>query len=135
VAALSRFFAFPAASAGEWVARADTELRAAPSQFRELALGYALALDSHPAEAIPLLEHVVAAADPGEDGEPRAMLASALLAAGRGDEARRLLRQMPLPLSSGPNTFAALMFPRWLEWTGRQDKFRTFSGDLHLRFE
>jgi len=135
VAALCRFLASPPASAAELTARAETELRGAPPQFREPVLGYALVLDSHPAEAIPLLEHVVASAEPGEDGEPRAMLASALIAAGRQEEARKLLRQMPIPLSSGPSTFAALVFPRWLEWIGQQDKFRTFSGDLRLRFE
>ena len=135
VAALCRFLASPSASATEWSARADKELRGAPAQFREAALGYALALDYHPAEAIPLLGHVEASAQPGEDGEPRAMLASALMAAGRQGEARKLLRQMPIPLSSEMATFAALVFPRWLEWTGQQDKFRTFSGDLRLRFE
>ena len=135
VAALCRFLAFPPASAVEWITRADTELRGAPAEFREAALGYALVLDSHAGEAIPLLEHVVASAAPGEDGEPRAMLASALLAAGRRGEAAKLLHDMPLPLSSGPNTFAALVFPRWLEWTGQLEKFRTFSGDFRLRFE
>ena len=135
IAALCRFLAFPPASAAEWTARAEKELRGAPLSFREAVLGYALVLDSHPVEAIPLLEHVVASAQPGDDGEPRAALAWALLGAGRGDEARKLLLQMPLPLSSGPSTFAALVFPRWLEWTGQQDKFRTFSGDLRLRFE
>jgi len=135
VAALCRFLASPPASAAELTARAETELRGAPLNFREPALGYALVLDAHPAEAIPLLEHVVASAQPGEDGEPRAMLASAMMAAGRQNDARKLLRQMPLPLSSGPSTFAALVFPRWLEWTGQQDKFRSFSGDLRLHFE
>lgn len=134
-AAMCRFLSMPPASAPEWASRGDTVLRTAPANFRESALGYALVLDGHAAEAIPLLEQVLAAAAPGDDGEQRAMLASALLAAGRRNDANRLLWPMPIPLSSTPSTFAALTFPRWLEWTGESDKFRAFSGDLHLRFE
>jgi hypothetical protein len=135
VAILCRFLALPSATAAEWTARANTMLGGMPPQFRESALAYALALDRHPAEAIPLLERMFAASAPGADGEPRAMLVSALLAAGRRDEAHKLLGPVPIPLTSDEGTFSAVVFPRWLAWVGQDQRFRAYSGDLHLVFE
>ncbi len=134
-AVLCRFLAIPSASANEWTSRANATMAGDPPRFRESVLAYALALDHHPAEAIPLLERVLAASAPGEDGEQRAMLASALLAVGSRDEARKLLWPMPIPISSEEATFAALVFPRWLAWIGQESKLRAYSGDLHLVFE
>ena len=135
VAVLCRFLALPSASAAEWTSRASATLGGAPPRLRESALGWALALDHHPAEAIPLLERAFAASAPGEDGEQRAMLAPALLAAGRRDEAHKLLWPMPIPISSEEATFSALVFPRWLSWVGQDSKLRAYSGDLRLVFE
>jgi tetratricopeptide (TPR) repeat protein len=134
-AAMCRFLAFPSAPPAEWTARANTVLGGAPPQFRESALGYALVLDRHPAEAIPVLARVFASTAPGEDGQQRAMLISALLAAGRRDAAQKLLWPMPIPISSDEAVFSALVFPRWLTWTGQDARFRALSGDLHLVFE
>jgi len=134
-AVMCRFLSYPSAPPAEWTARANTVLGGAPPQFRETALGYALALDRHPAEAIPVLDRVFGSAAPGEDAEQRAMLISALLAAGRGDAARKLLWPMPLPIGSEPTAFSALAFPRWLAWTGQNARFHALSGDMHLVFE
>jgi hypothetical protein len=134
-AAMCRFLAFPSAPPAEWTTRANTLLGGAPPQFREMALGYALVLDRHPAEAVPVLARVFASTAPGEDAEQRAMLISALLAAGRGEPAKRLLWPMPIPISSDEAVFSALVFPRWLAWTGKDARFRVLSGDLHLVFE
>ena len=131
-AVMCRFLAFPSAPPAEWTTRANTVLGGAPPQFRETALGNALVLDRHPADAVPVLARVFASTAPGEDSEQRAMLISALLAAGRGDAAKRLLWPMPLPIGSEPTAFSALAFPRWLAWTGQDSRFRALSGDLHL---
>jgi tetratricopeptide (TPR) repeat protein len=135
VAILCRFLASPPASADEWTSRANATLGGVPPLFRDSALGYALALDHHPAEAIPLLERVYAASTPGEDGEQRAMLVSALLALGKRDAAHKLLWPMPIPVTSDEAAFSALVFPRWLAWVGQEPKSRAYSGDLHLVFE
>jgi hypothetical protein len=134
-AVMCRFLAFPSAPPAEWTARANTVLGGAPPQFRETALGYALVLDRHPAEALPVLARVFASTAPGEDGEQRGMLISALQAAGRGDTAKRLLWPMPIPIGSDQAVFSALVFPRWLAWTGQDARFHGLSGDLHLVFE
>ncbi len=135
IALLCGFLALPSASAAEWQQRATVRLAGATPRFREVALGYALALDHHPAEAIPLLDRVLAASAPGDDAQQRAMLASALLALGKQDQARKLLGPMPIPVTSDEGVFSALVFPRWLAWTGQESKFRAYSGDLHLVFE
>jgi hypothetical protein len=135
LAVLCRFLASPPASAAEWTSRAKATLGGMTPRFRESALAWALLLDHHPAEATPLLERVFAASAPGEDGEQRAMLISALLALGRTDEAHKLLWPMPIPLASDDTAFSALVFPRWLAWVGQEPKFRVYSGDLHLVFE
>jgi tetratricopeptide (TPR) repeat protein len=135
LAMLCHFLALPSASADAWTSRANKALGDVPPRFRESALAYALALDRHSAEAIPLLERVVAASAPGDDGEQRAMLVSALLAVGRRDEAHKLLGPMPIPMTSDEAEFSALVFPRWLSWVGQGAGFRTYSGNLHLVFE
>ncbi|MGA2185972.1 MAG: hypothetical protein ABSH47_23370 [Bryobacteraceae bacterium] len=135
VAVLCRFLAFPSASAAEWAARANATLGGVTPRSRQAALAWALALDHHPTEAIPLLERAFAASAPGDDGEQRAMLVSALLAVGRRDEAHKLLWPMPIPVNSDEATFSALVFPRWLAWVGQEPKFHAYSGDLRLVFE
>ena len=135
VAAVCRFLASPSAPASEWTARANATPVPLPPRFRESALAWALALDQHPAEAVPLLERVLAASAPGEDGEQRAMLVSALLALGRRDEAHKLLGWMPIPVTSDEATFSALVFPRWLAWVGDEPQFRAYSGNVRLLFE
>ncbi len=134
-AVMCRFLAFPSAPPAEWTTRATTVLGGAPPQFRETALGYALVLDRHPAEAVPVLARVFASTAPGEDGQQRAMLISALSAAGKGEATKRLLWPMPMPISSNEAVFSALVFPRWLAWTGQDARFHALSGDLHLVFE
>jgi tetratricopeptide (TPR) repeat protein len=134
-AVMCRFLSYQSAPAAEWTARANSVLGGAPPQFRETALGYALALDHHPAEAVPLLARVFASTAPGEDGEQRAMLISAFLATGKADAAQKLLWPMPIPISSGESLFSALVFPRWLAWTGQDARFHALPGDLHLVFE
>ena len=135
VALACGFIAMPPATVGEWATRANSIFGTQPEKFREAALGYALVLDGHAAEAIALLERVYAASTPGDDAEQRAMLAAALFAAGRHDEAKKLLWPMPIPLTSDESTFSALVFPRWLAWSGDPARFRQYSGDLRLVFE
>jgi tetratricopeptide (TPR) repeat protein len=135
VGVVAGFLALPSAPAAEWASRANVSLAGVAPQFRGLALAWALALDHHPGEAIPLLQRSLAASAPGDDGQQRAMLASALLAAGRPNEAHKLLGPVPIPISSDDATFAALVFPRWLGWAGQDAKFHAYSGDLHLVFE
>lgn len=103
--------------------------------------GYALALSGKPSEAIPALERALAATSPGADGQLRAVLLGALVAAGRSAEGGNIAWPMPIPLSgSEHDVFAALVFPRWLAlWPQAVHDgdrvYNQYRGDLPLFFE
>ncbi len=103
--------------------------------------GYALALSGKSAEAIPVLERALAATSPGADGQLRAVLLGALVAAGRSGDAGNIAWPMPIPLNgSEHDVFAALVFPRWLAlWPQAVHDgdriYKQYRGDLPLFFE
>jgi len=114
-------FAFqPHATPAEWEARAarlfpDPRLAA----VRQRALGLALLLDGHYAEAIPRLRPSPAVNAPGSEGLARVLLGWALLEAGRADEAMPYLAQYPFPSHEPAPAVTALVFPRQLDLLAR----------------
>ena len=102
-AGIIAFLAQPAASPGEWQARADRVVKAQgnPGNVDYLLgsriLGYALILGKHYAAAGPVLEALYRAAPTTESDDGRMLLGLAKLRAGNKAEAASLLERYPLP--------------------------------------
>jgi tetratricopeptide (TPR) repeat protein len=109
--AVSRLAVMPPASAAEWAARAETIFGRVPV-LKDAALAYALLLDRHFAEAIPLLRKMEARAGATGDRSAAIDLAWALIETGKIEEAAPLLRMNPVPASDTATAFVGLYFPR-----------------------
>ncbi len=64
---------------------------------------------------LPALQEAYEHTAPALDGEARIFYAAALLAAGRKEEARKLIVFWPLPDSSGDPLFQSLVYPKFIE--------------------
>lgn len=96
-ASLASFLAQPAASAAEWRARAENNIKGNGAEgFRRLALAYAMILvrDFHAAE--PLWKQLYESTGPNDPVAQR-FYAWTLSETGHADEAARLTAQYPLP--------------------------------------
>jgi Tfp pilus assembly protein PilF len=139
-AVIARFLAQPQASAAEWSARADRLFANAP-QIRDVALVYALLLDSHFQQASELLDHMY-------DEGAGYLLAWSLTQTGRLDDAAPLLRANPVPPATGIGPTMSFYFPRiyylravLAEKQGKAEDaranyrlFLTLSGDAPLQW-
>lgn len=109
------FAAQPSAPEPEWMSRADrlfADPRAEP--IRKQVAAYALFFDGRYAAAEVLLRDLYRLAPAENEGEVRVLLASALAAQGKNDEARQLMSFWPLPpVSDG--LFTAWSFTRAAE--------------------
>jgi Flp pilus assembly protein TadD len=111
--ALARFIALPPAPASEWTIRAERLFpNPAVAAVKEVALSYALLLDRHFADAIPLLRNMDARAGSGGDRSAAIKLAWALIETGKVAEAAPLLRMNPVPGADPSALFIGLYFPR-----------------------
>lgn len=112
-AALARFVTQPSAPPGEWAARGERLFpNAATNAIKEVALAYALLLDRHFTEAIPLLRRIEARAGSAGDRGPAILLAWSLIETGKLDEAAPLLQLNPVPGADNTSAFMGLYFPR-----------------------
>ena len=91
-------------------------------------------------DAIPLLQILYGATNPGSDGQIRTLLAWAYVETGAVDKAAGLVDSYPLPLAAGDSLFASLSFPRFLfvrgvvlEQQGKRDDARK-SYELYLKY-
>ncbi len=109
--AVSRFVTLPSAPVSEWTARADKLFANAPP-LRDLALAFALLLDRHFAEAVPLLRKLEARVGMNGDRSAAIDLAWALIETGNVQEAAPLLRMNPIPGVDNATAFIGLYFPR-----------------------
>jgi tetratricopeptide (TPR) repeat protein len=109
--ALARLAVMPAAAPAEWASRAEAIFGRVPA-LRDVALAYALLLDRHFAEAIPLLQKMETRAGTNGDRSAAIELAWALIETGKVEEAAPLLRMNPVPGSDTMNAFNGLYFPR-----------------------
>ncbi|MGH9631407.1 MAG: tetratricopeptide repeat protein [Bryobacteraceae bacterium] len=128
------FLSSRAASAADWKSRAERVI-STPGQEtlgRQL-LGYALLLNRHFREAVPVWQQIYAAAGPHSNGDTRTVLSWALVESGTFQEASALLDRFPLPPRHPEPGFSTLTWPRFfdlkariLEKTGQPDRARTF---------
>jgi tetratricopeptide (TPR) repeat protein len=114
--ALARFLTQPTATADQWSARAAEGFR--NSAARDVALAYALLLDRHFAEAVPVLRRTYETSPPSDSGLP-IELAWALIESGNAKDAAPLLRLNPVPGPNGPSPFLSFYFPRLFELRAR----------------
>jgi hypothetical protein len=103
-----RFLAQPQAPAAQRIAQAAR----LPEPIRDSALAYALLLDRHFEEAIPVLRRLEARAGSAGDRGPAIELAWALVETGKLPEAAPLLRMNPVPGVDNAAAFTGLYFPR-----------------------
>jgi tetratricopeptide (TPR) repeat protein len=103
-----RFLTQPPAPAASWIAQAAQ----LPDPVRDSALAYALLLDRHFEEAIPVLRRLEARAGNAGDRGPAIELAWALIETGKFEEAAPLLRMDPVPGVDNATAFIGLYFPR-----------------------
>jgi Flp pilus assembly protein TadD len=68
-----------------------------------------------PPSDLTALKEMYERSSPAADGEVRTFYAAALLAAGRKDEAQKLLARWPLPEAGGDPLFQSLMYPKFIE--------------------
>jgi Flp pilus assembly protein TadD len=68
---------------------------------------------------MPALKRALDSAPVGGSSLPRVLYAEGLLKEGREEEARKLLREWPLPESQVDPLFQSLVFPKYLELKGR----------------
>lgn len=87
------------------------------SQFSNIN-AMALMLNRQFADAIPLLEKVLAETNPAADGQVRTLLAWAYNETGKVEQAKALVDLYPLPLPSNEPVFVSLIFPRFLQVRG-----------------
>lgn len=102
VAAICLFAAQPSATDTEWAARANRMFTGAGpgvAAIRRQSLAYALFFDRHYAAAEPLLRELYRQAPAESEGEMRVLLAAALKAQEKTEEARQLMVFWPLPPS------------------------------------
>jgi tetratricopeptide (TPR) repeat protein len=106
-AAVAGFLCQPDAAPPVWTERAGT----LPTGVRSVLLGYALLLNGHFKEAVPVWRSALQASHPTTDSDARMMLAWALSASGQPAEAGPLLAQAPMPgRAAEPGlTFLALL--------------------------
>ncbi len=100
---------------------ATCRLLASPPQGSSgslLADAFILLFEKKFSEAGPLLENLFRQTNPTADGQIRTLLAWVQVETGHLPEAGRLLDPIPIPLSSGEQLFAALIFPRYLYLRG-----------------
>jgi Flp pilus assembly protein TadD len=102
------FLTQPPAPAASWIAQAAQ----LPDPLRDSALAYALLLDRHFEEAIPVLRRLEARAGNAGDRGPAIELAWALIETGKFQEAEPLLRMDPVPGVDNATAFIGLYFPR-----------------------
>lgn len=111
--AAARFVTMPSAPVSEWAERAG---RIFPNPIhaalKEVALAYALLIDRHYAEAIPLLRRMEARAGNNGDRSAAIELAWALIETGKIQEAAPLLKMNPVPGVDNSTAFLGLYFPR-----------------------
>ena len=67
-----------------------------------------------PSADLAALKDAFIHSNPPNDGQPKTFYAAALMAAGRTEEARPLLRQWPLPDSTGDPLYQAAVFPQFI---------------------
>lgn len=112
-AALARFVTQPSASASEWAVRGERMFpNPAATPIKEVAVAYALLLDRHFTQAIPLLRRIEARAGSGGDRSAAILLAWALVETGKIEEAAPLLSMNPVPGTDNTTAFMGLYFPR-----------------------
>ena len=92
-AAVAQFLCQPDAAPQVWAQRAES----LPAGVRAVLLGYALLLNGHFAQAVPVWRKTWESTHPTNDSDARVMLAWALSASGQGAEAKRLLARAPMP--------------------------------------
>jgi tetratricopeptide (TPR) repeat protein len=92
-AAIAGFLCQPDADAQEWTRRAQP----LPPQVRATLLGYALLLNRHFKEAVPVWRSIYGGTHPTADSDARVMLAWALSGSGQAAEAAQLLTRAPIP--------------------------------------
>ncbi len=110
------------------------------SSGSKMADAFALLFAKKYREALPLLQAAYGETNPSADGQVRTLLAWAFVETGAIDKAGKLLDSYPLPLSSGEQLFASLIFPRYLflrgaflEQAGKRDEARK-SYELYLKY-
>ncbi|HET8546382.1 MAG TPA: tetratricopeptide repeat protein [Bryobacteraceae bacterium] len=108
-AAVASFLCQADAGAAEWAQRA----RALPAAVRDALLGYALLLNGHFGEAVPVWRSVYQATQPAAESDARVMFAWALSASGRRGEAAALLVRAPI---SGRAAEPGLTFLTWSKY-------------------
>ena len=109
------FVAQPPAPAAEWISRVGQFFPGGvPDAVKSMALGYALVLDGHFREALPIWREIVRNQPPGSDGLSRAILGWCQWESGSLDEAKQSLSVYPLPGPEGISPFLPLVIPRFL---------------------
>ncbi len=112
-ARLCAFLSQPAAAPAEWIARAGKEFETpAEASLRMLATAYALFLDKHAGAAVPVAKELYERSDPAAPRQGAVLLAWALAATGRVEEAAPLVEVFGFPQAGGESTFAFMDFPR-----------------------
>jgi tetratricopeptide (TPR) repeat protein len=132
LAVIARFVSMPSAPADEWVKRAEQMFPGASANaVKNLALAYALLLDRHFGEAVPLLQNLEARAGVNGDRSFAIELAWALIETGKVEDAAPLLRMNPVLSADNARPFIGLYFPRLYqlraivaERAGRADEAR-----------
>jgi tetratricopeptide (TPR) repeat protein len=109
-AAVTAFVCQPDVPVAEWTQRAQ----GVPAALRGTLLGYALLLNGHFAEAVPLWRTTYQSAHPATDSEARVMFAWSLAASGQAAEAAQLLARTPLP---GRAAEPGLTFLTWSKYS------------------
>jgi tetratricopeptide (TPR) repeat protein len=113
LAIVARFLTQPPAPAAEWAGRAEKLFPAnAPNALKELALTYALLLDSEFQPASGVLKPAYENSGLAPDQELPVLLAWTYLETGRPADAAPLLRFNPVPSPAGPGPFFSFEFPR-----------------------
>lgn len=113
LAIIARFLTQPPAPAAEWTARAEKLFPPnAPNALKQLALTYALLLDSEFQPASAVLKPACENSGFAPDQELSVLLAWTWLETGRPADAAPLLRFNPVPSPAGPGPFFSFEFPR-----------------------
>ena len=109
MAIVAQILAAPSASPAEWKRRIESTVQ--QPRARDQLLGYALALDGHYAEAVPVWQSIYDSSTQETSSEAKVMLAFALTKTGRKADAQSLLRTgIFLPRNPEPG-LDALIYP------------------------
>jgi hypothetical protein len=114
-AAVAAFLSQTDSSAADWVERA----KIFPARVRETLLGYALLLNGHFKDAVPVWRGIYQASHPSTDSDARIMLAWALAASGQPAESARLLEHAPSPGRAAEPGLTFLTLAKYAELTKR----------------